>query len=171
MVGFSENWKRIVVTEVVGRVTSCERPSLSISHAGMVNRIHEKKLTVPGSVARPSSTRLREVLTLLLGFFMLCKPIQAFKDSKLVVEVSHSIPLLATRKPDFAFIAKGMQCHLAKSPQLQPQQAYVYAIAVIVFYKVIRCNSNNNDDILFSHEYVLPAQLNYESRNRPPAGW
>ncbi|CAG8650992.1 15178_t:CDS:2 [Funneliformis mosseae] len=36
-----------------------------------------------------------------------CKPLQKSKDSKLVVEDVHSIPLLATRKPDFVFIAKG----------------------------------------------------------------
>ncbi|CAG8669532.1 16884_t:CDS:2, partial [Funneliformis caledonium] len=36
-----------------------------------------------------------------------CKPLQKSKDSKLVVEDIYSVPLLATRKPDFVFIAKG----------------------------------------------------------------
>ncbi|CAG8642623.1 18600_t:CDS:2 [Acaulospora morrowiae] len=36
-----------------------------------------------------------------------CKTFQTFKNSKLEVQDSYSIPLLATQKSDFVFIAKG----------------------------------------------------------------
>ncbi|RGB25083.1 kinase-like domain-containing protein [Rhizophagus diaphanus] len=85
-----------------------------------------------------------------------CRPLNT-KNSKLVVEDVHSIPLLATRKPDFVFIAKDRPLdalHVVavgeikprsgkgfsnadvgqaitfgeKVLQLQPQRAYVYVV-------------------------------------------
>ncbi|CAG8515993.1 2066_t:CDS:2 [Diversispora eburnea] len=131
-----------------------------------------------------------------------CKSLQS-KDSKLVIEKVHSIPLLDTRKPDFIFITKEYPLDALnvvavgeirkrfneqfsdddvghavsfgeKVLQLQPQRTYVYVILtdcrLICIYKVTRCNCNFNF-FRFSYEYVLPANLNYESRNHPPDGW
>ncbi|CAG8470618.1 12582_t:CDS:2 [Acaulospora morrowiae] len=86
-----------------------------------------------------------------------CRALQSLKDSVLMVEDSHSIPLLATRKPDFAFISKGSPLDALnviavgeirkrfsngfrnadighavsfgeKVLQLQPRRAYVYVV-------------------------------------------
>ncbi|RHZ88242.1 hypothetical protein Glove_25g31 [Diversispora epigaea] len=132
-----------------------------------------------------------------------CKQLQRSKNSKLVVEDVYSIPLLATRNPDFVFIAKGCPLdalHVVavgeikkqvnnkfsnadvgqavsfgeKVLQLQPWRSYVYVVLtdckLIVIYKVTRCNFNN-EGTRFSYEYVLPANLNYESKDCPPNGW
>ncbi|CAG8660548.1 17164_t:CDS:2 [Cetraspora pellucida] len=86
-----------------------------------------------------------------------CRALQSLKDSVLMVEDSHSIPFLATRKPDFVFIPKGCPLdalHVVavgeikkrisneftsaaighavsfgeKVLQLQPRRAYVYVV-------------------------------------------
>ncbi|RHZ66453.1 hypothetical protein Glove_307g45 [Diversispora epigaea] len=59
-----------------------------------------------GKFKNPPSPEVPEK-TLQEYFINECKPLQTFKDSKLVVEDVHSIPLLATRKPDFVFIERG----------------------------------------------------------------
>lgn len=59
--------------------------------------------------------------------------------------------------------------------QLQPRRAYIYVILTdcrfICIYKVTRSNSNNRESTRFSYEYVLPANLKYESNDHPPDGW
>ncbi len=111
---------------------------------------------VYGKFKDPPSSDVPEK-TLQEYFINECQPLQNSKDSKLVVEDVHSIPLLATRKLDFVFIAKecpldalhvvavgeirkrsGNQSSNAdvghavsfgeKVLQLRPRRAYVYVV-------------------------------------------
>jgi predicted Ser/Thr protein kinase len=59
-----------------------------------------------GRFKNPPSTNSLEK-DLQTYFINQCKQLQKLVESKLVVEDVHSFPLLATRKPDFVFIAKG----------------------------------------------------------------
>ncbi|CAG8635619.1 6518_t:CDS:2, partial [Acaulospora morrowiae] len=60
----------------------------------------------PGKFNSPPDPELSEA-KLQEYFISECKTFQTFDNSKLEVQDSLSIPLLATRKPDFVFIAKG----------------------------------------------------------------
>ncbi|CAI2194142.1 6119_t:CDS:2 [Funneliformis geosporum] len=80
-----------------------------------------------------------------------CKPLQISKNLKLVVEDVHFFPLLATRKPDFVFITKDNPLD---------------ALCVVAILQL-----QPHDNIRFSYEYALLANLNYESSTYPPARW
>ncbi|CAG8718162.1 6993_t:CDS:2, partial [Ambispora leptoticha] len=60
----------------------------------------------PGKFKSPPDPQVSEEI-LQEYFISECKTFRAFGNSQLEVQDSHSIPLLATRKPDFVFIAKG----------------------------------------------------------------
>ncbi|CAG8853483.1 20331_t:CDS:2, partial [Gigaspora margarita] len=99
-----------------------------------------------------------------------CKSLERLKDSKLMIEDVHFYSITVYTKAGLYALQVIAVGEIKKRSSNQFSNADI-GQAVSFGEKVTRSNSNNRESTRFSYEYVLPANLKYESNDHPPDGW